>query len=244
MRLALIADIHGNLPALEAVLQELAQKRVEQIICLGDVAAGGPQPLQVLERLQQLACPVVMGNTDAWLLEPQFGKPESLFAQRSQDIELWNAQQLSDEHKAYIKTFQPTVNWTFPNGKMLLAYHGSPRSFRERILATTPDEQLEQAYAGFEADILAGAHTHIQMFRRYKQMFILNPGSAGLAMDRTWPLDEVRNIPWAEYAVIDAERAALNVELCRTPFDIHAFIDITLASGMPHAQWSANEWLT
>src|SRR5581483_4090511 len=243
MRVALIADIHGNLFALEAVLQELAKKQVEHIICMGDVAAGGPQPLQVIERLQQLACPVVMGNTDAFLLEPQVREPKSLFAQRCQAIDLWCAQQLSDEHKAYIRTFQPTITWTFPHGKTLLAYHGSPRSFREQILATTPDEVLEQAFAGFQADIMAGAHTHAQMFRRYRDILVLNPGSVGLPMDRVSPLDKVRNPPWAEYAIVNAEENALNVELCRTPFDIHAFIQATLTSGMPNAEWSASEWI-
>ncbi len=68
MRIGLISDIHGNLLALEVVLQELAQEQVDQIICLGDVGALGPQPRQVIERLRYLHCPVILGNTDAWLL--------------------------------------------------------------------------------------------------------------------------------------------------------------------------------
>src|SRR5262249_39977038 len=65
---AIISDIHGNLPALEAVLAEIAAERVERIVCLGDVATLGPQPHEVIARLRGLGCPVVMGNTDADLL--------------------------------------------------------------------------------------------------------------------------------------------------------------------------------
>jgi len=70
MRIALIADIHGNLVALETVLHELAQESIDQILCLGDVGALGPQPHEVIDRLRQLQCTVVLGNTDAWLLAP------------------------------------------------------------------------------------------------------------------------------------------------------------------------------
>jgi predicted phosphodiesterase len=62
MRVAVIADIHGNLTALEAVLADLAATQVDEIVCLGDVAATGPQPYETVAQLRALACPVVMGN--------------------------------------------------------------------------------------------------------------------------------------------------------------------------------------
>ena len=99
MRLAVISDIHGNLVALEAVLAAITARDIEIIICLGDVAATGPQPQQVIERLRAIGCPVVMGNTDAWLLEPKLEETTDPFAQRIQDIELWGAQQLSTADK-------------------------------------------------------------------------------------------------------------------------------------------------
>ena len=67
-KIAIISDIHGNLPALEAALAEIAAEGIERIICLGDVATLGPQPRAVIARLRALGCPVVMGNTDAILL--------------------------------------------------------------------------------------------------------------------------------------------------------------------------------
>ena len=70
VRLALISDIHGNLPAFDAVLAHISGRNISQIVCLGDVMASGPQPREALARLKALACPVVMGNTDAWMLTP------------------------------------------------------------------------------------------------------------------------------------------------------------------------------
>ncbi len=242
MRLALISDIHGNLVALETVLTAIAQRNIDTILCLGDVAAGGPQPTQVIERLQQMNCPVVMGNTDTKLLTIQPKQYEDVYTQKTHDIDVWCAQQLTDSHKAYIQTFQPTLTHDLPHNRVLLAYHGSPRSFREILKPTTPDEVLEEAFAGFQADIMIGGHTHMQMFRRYKNILVLNPGSVGAAMDRVSPFSEMRNAPWAEYAILDTETNDLHIELFRVPFDIEKFIAITLASGMPHAEWSAGEW--
>ncbi len=242
MRLALISDIHGNLVALETVLAAIAQRSIDTIICLGDVAAGGPQAVEFIERLQRLSCPIVMGNTDAKLLTIQPKQYEDIFSQMTHDIDVWCARQLMDTHRAYIQAFQPTLTHDLPHNRVLLAYHGSPRSFRELLLPTTPDEILEEAFTGFHADIMVGGHTHMQMFRRYKDILVLNPGSVGASIDRFSPLEKVRNAPWAEYAILDTEMNDLHVELFRVPFDIEKFIAITLASGMPHAEWSAGEW--
>jgi predicted phosphodiesterase len=67
MRTALIADIHANLVSFDAVLADIDRARMDQIVCLGDVAATGPQPRETLARLRRLGCPVVLGNADAWL---------------------------------------------------------------------------------------------------------------------------------------------------------------------------------
>jgi predicted phosphodiesterase len=242
MRLAIISDIHGNFVAFEAVLAAIEAQNIEHIICLGDVAATGPQPQQVIERLKSMNCPVVMGNTDAWLLQPRLKETDDLYAQRMQDIELWGSQQLSTADKKYLRTFQPTVEYPLTEGKKLLGYHGSPRSFHDPILPTTPDEELDRLFEGRKADILVGGHTHTQMFRRYRDMLVLNPGSVGLPMDRVWPWDEIRNPPWAEYAIVQSEGNLLNVELHRVPFDVHAFIQALLTGGMPHAGWLAGDW--
>src|SRR5579883_3001965 len=231
MPVAIISDIHGNLIALDAVLSAIAIRKIQQIICLGDVAATGPQPR------------VVMGNMDDWLLKPKLKKLDDPDRQRLQEMEFWASEQLTSEDRAYLAGFQPTIAYEMENGKHLLAYHGSPRSYREHISPTTPDHELDAALSGYQADIFIGGHSHMQMFRRHRRSLVLNAGSVGLTFDHAWPFDDaVRNPPWAEYAIIDTLNGMLNVEFHRVPFDVQAFIQTTLASGMPHAEWAAGEW--
>src|SRR5215207_5817952 len=95
MRVALISDIHGNLIALDAVLDDLEREQVDQIVCLGDVAEAGPQPAQVLARLRALSCITVMGNTDIQLLTRAPNPPRDADTPRVNDIVQWCADQLS-----------------------------------------------------------------------------------------------------------------------------------------------------
>ena len=88
MRLALISDIHGNNVALEAVLTAISTRAIAQVICLGDVASTGPQPYEVIKRLREMSCPVVMGNMDAWLLQPEPKEQPDLRRQRWQEMDL------------------------------------------------------------------------------------------------------------------------------------------------------------
>src|SRR5215470_13131292 len=148
MRTAIIADIHGNLVALDAALAEIGAEGVEQIVCLGDVAATGPQPTQVLARLRGLGCPLVMGNADAYLLDPKPTENAEGEQQKIAEIDVWCAGQLSAEDRAFIAGFRPTASVPLGNGVTLLAYHGSPRSFDEAVMVETPDEALAEMLAG------------------------------------------------------------------------------------------------
>src|SRR5215469_17042356 len=109
-KIAIIADIHGNLPALEAVLAEIAAEGVERVVCLGDVATLGPQPREVIARLRAQGCPVVMGNTDADLLAlgPSAGATP-VDDWRNEEFDQWCAAQLTDDDRAYLRSFQPTI---------------------------------------------------------------------------------------------------------------------------------------
>ncbi len=242
MRIAIISDIHGNLIALNAVLDDIARERVDRIVCLGDVAAFGPQPAEVVSRLREIGCPVVMGDTDATFLAPEAPATDELL-RRLQEIDAWGAARLSPADRAYISGFTPTITIDIDDGVSLLCYHGSPRSFKDRIYATTSDDELSQMFAGYSAQLFAGGHTHIQMLRRYQDVLALNPGSVGLAYDRVPSSDaSVRNPPWGEYAILSTTGNNLSVDLRRVPFAVATLKQVTRANGMPHAEWWAAEW--
>jgi predicted phosphodiesterase len=244
MKLALIADIHGNLFAFDAVLEDIRRRKIEQILCLGDVVSSGPQPREALQRLREIGCPTVMGNTDAWIVEPSLREYPDLYGQHLQDIEYWSSQQLTEEDKAYLRTFQPTIEWPLSEQRTLLAYHGSPRSFLEGIVPTTPMEQLDECFADTTAQVLVGGHTHQQLFLRYRDKLVLNPGSVGMPLDRQRARREIeaRNPPWGEYAILNSEGNQLSVELLRVPFDIEGFLALLSQRGMPHTEWLVNSW--
>jgi putative phosphoesterase len=241
MRVALISDIHGNALALEAVLASIEADRPDLVICLGDVAAFGPQPHQVIERLRALDFPTVMGNTDEWLLNPGVPtRPEDDRTRRIEDIGFWNVKQLTPADTAYLRTFRPMMRVALGGDASLLCYHGSPRNFRDIILPTTPEDDLETMLAGFNDPVLAGGHTHDPMIRRYRGQILVNAGSVGLPIERLATGD--RNPPWAEYALVNWEDGRLGIELRRTPVDAQAVVQAALDSGMPHAEWWAKDW--
>ncbi|MGH8985424.1 MAG: metallophosphoesterase family protein, partial [Acidimicrobiia bacterium] len=157
-RVALISDIHGNAVALEAVLAEIRRRDVDEIVCLGDVAAGGPQPHEALQRLRRLRCAVVRGNADDWLLGEMPAEADE-DGRRLRAIVEWARGQLRDADVASLESFLPTVELDLAESRRLLCFHGSPQANSDRLLATTPDEELARLVAGAAADVLAGGHT-------------------------------------------------------------------------------------
>jgi putative phosphoesterase len=237
--LAIISDVHGNAVALEAVVADAARNEIADIVCLGDLAAGGPQPREALQRLRELGCRVVRGNADGWLLT---GLPpgSSSATRRLAEIARWAHDQLSQEDLDYLAAL-PTTLETHLGAMRIFCFHGSPRSEIERLLATTPESELHAAFdSAPDAQVLAGGHTHVQLLRAFGDRLLLNPGSVGL------PLGSVAAafaggapLPTrAEYAVLRAGHSGMEVSFRRVPIDVGAVAAATAA--MPHASWAGD----
>ena len=180
--LAIFGDIHGNLEALEAVLADVKKTGVGELVCLGDVASFGPQPRETLRRVQALKCPVVMGNADWELLDASTRETLKTLDTTFFDIASWCAEQLAEEDRAFIRrTFKPTVRLTLEN-LSILCFHGSPRSYNDVIVATTPAETLAELFQE-RAPLMFGGHTHTQLLRRFGEVTFINPGSVGLPFE-------------------------------------------------------------
>jgi putative phosphoesterase len=239
MRVGFISDIHGNLFALEPVLADLEAQKVDRIVCLGDICFG-PQAHECLALVQELGCPVVLGNWDAWSKEG-FPPADDPLGAMLYEIGAWWANLLTPEDHAFVSTFVPTLDLEIAEGTAVHCFHGSPRSFSDWIFATTPDSDLEPLFEGVQAPILIGGHTHLQMLRRFGRQMIINPGSVGQPFSQWWP-KTVRVAPWAEYGVIEAADGRQSVDLRRVPIDVDALLRFCLESGMPHAQWWVDSW--
>lgn len=239
MRVALLSDIHGNLVALEAVLAELNLEQPNQVLSLGDVAATGPQPREVIEQLRSLKIRSVLGNTDEWLLAPKVSESLDDKTRRLTEIDFWCAGRLSPSDQEYLRKFQQTIKLEPGPKTSLLAFHGSPNSNREAIKATMTKEELGSLFEGTEATILAGGHTHEQILRRFQDRFFVNPGSVGLPYVRDGGF---HHPPWAEYAIVRSEQGSLGIEFRRAPVDVNAVVKAALESDMPHAEWWIETW--
>ena len=198
MPLALVSDIHGNDIALAAVVAELERLEIEHVVCLGDVAQGGPEPREVLDRLAALGWPVILGNGDAFLLEVDPDSPEPV-TEAQLERRLWTLAQLAPAHLDQIRSFVPTLDVEV-DGVTLRAFHGSPGSYDDVVLPETPDGQAERILGGSGVDLLAGGHTHLQWTRYVDGALYVNPGSVGLAYDRF----DSEKVPsaFAEYALV------------------------------------------
>jgi predicted phosphodiesterase len=237
MKIAIISDIHGNDLAFETVLADLKHDAIDQMVCLGDAIQGGPQPAQVAARLRDLACPVVMGNADDWLLTGEETGEPIPEPRRSQldAVRGWQLSQLTLDDTAFIQSFQPIIQLPLEEGRSLLCYHGSPKSYDDIILPLTPDDEVRAFLNPDQQTIYTGGHTHTQFIRHFGRTFHFNPGSVGFAYRHYQPDGQFYADPWAEYAVLTLDNGRLSLEFRRVPFDAQKLIDIYRASGRPYA---------
>ena len=216
-RIALISDIHANEFALRAVLTEIRRTGVDQIVCLGDVATLGPRPNAVIEILDELDCLCIMGNHDEFLLDAELVHAYTGSPQVVASIN-WSQARLSRAELDFLRGFERCRE--IPLGKLTVQlFHGSPSSYLENILASTPPEALDDMLAGTTATVLAAGHTHIQMLRQHHGRLVVNPGSVGLPF-RDYAGGRTPTIlSHAEYAIIEEFDGVVGVSLRRVPLD-------------------------
>lgn len=242
MRIAVISDMHGNCLALEATLADLRQRAIDQTVCLGDAIQGGAQPAETVALLRELACPVVMGNADDWMLSGINKSPTETVTQQQEDVRQWSLSKLSSADVQFIESFQPTIEVALEGGNHLLCFHGSPRSFDDLIFPETPEEQIQEWLSPYVPAIMTGGHTHLQQIRRLGENFFFNPGSVGVAYNRQQPEEHFQLDPWAEYAILTSEGKQLALEFRRVPLDVDGLIRIYQASGKPYSEKAIAEY--
>jgi predicted phosphodiesterase len=227
--------MHGNAVAFRAALADVARHDVDLIVSLGDVAQGGPQPMECVDLLRELGCPCVFGNSDDFLLTLDFGADpveDGEHRQRLLDTADWSREQLGEEGLAFLQGFQSTVQ-----AGDVLCCHATPASNEDVILPDTDRAELERALANVEAAAVAAGHVHLQWLRRLNGKLWFCVGSVGLVYEHVQPLDPVPFMPWSEYAIVGDD---LEVLSRRIPFNVEELIAAAKSADFPHVdRWAA-----
>jgi len=213
MRVAALYDIHGNFPALEAVLAEVEREGVDAIVVGGDIAAGPPQPREVVELVRSLpGAHCIRGNADR-LFDEEFAGDEGL---------AWLLEQLGDELAQWLAAlpFQVVLDDT-------LYVHATPLDDTTIVTELTTDEKLAGLLRDVEQPRVVAGHTHMQLERRVGEKLFVNAGSVG------WPYE---GTPGAYWAILGA-----GVEMRRTDYDRERAAELVRASGHPRAEEIAAE---
>lgn len=219
MRMAFIADIHGNLDALEAVLVDIARRDVETIVNLGDVVSGPLRAYETAERLIPMDLPTISGNHERQLLTLSIGAMG--------ESDRIAARRLSDHHRAWLGTF-PAMRSI---GEDVVLCHGTLENDVDYLLETLDEngcraasvEEVEQRTKGCRARLIACAHSHRPREVHLRDgRLAINPGSVGLqAYPAKWPHTHIieNGTPHARYAIATREGSDWSVEFIAVEYD-------------------------
>lgn len=228
-RIAALYDIHGNLPALDAVLAEVTRAEVELIVVGGDIFPG-PLAAGSLDRLLGcgIPCAYVRGNGDRAVLECRAGHlSEKLPAAARVAVE-WHAAALDAVHEQRLSSSNPTIRLAVPRTGTVLFVHATPTSDTDIFTERTSDDGLRSVFAEADADVVLCGHTHLQFERTVGDLRIVNAGSVGMPFDGAG----------ACWALIDG-----GVTLQRTPYDLEAAATTIRQSGYPGADEFADRYV-
>lgn len=224
MRYAIISDIHGNLPALEAVLQDIERAGVDEIICLGDIANIGPYPADCLDIVRDLGCVTIQGNHELYLLGDIL--PEGWTTCPTWSPVRWSRSQLRPDHLHMIANL-PLRHDISANGLASATFvHASLYDQFWGFQAEDSEEDTAVRMNGHDGITLFCAHTHRQLYRQWSNSIIINVGSVGMPLDGT---------PEAKYTIATRNKTSWNVEFRRLTYDVAGVMAAFDQSGLQEA---------
>jgi putative phosphoesterase len=225
MRIAIFSDIHGNLPALEAVLTHIRTQQFDAVYCLGDLVGYAPFPNEVTERIRQEAIPTIMGNYDDGV---GFERDDCGCAYREAEEKkrgnqslAWTKAHVTADNKAFLRTLQPQIRFD-ADGKRILLVHGSPRKINEYLFEDRPLSSFQRLAASSNADIIVYGHTHRPYSKGVGSVLFVNVGSVGKPKDGDWR---------ACYAILDTARG--EVQFVRVEYDLRRVTEAIRNSDLP-----------
>ena len=224
-KLAVLSDIHGNLPALEAVMADLKNFPIDQVIVAGDVINFGPFSRQTAELVSALGWPVIRGNNEYFLIDYNTPRAPSEWSDPLQFAPIaWLSRQFDADAKlkTQIAAWPDSLNLRFPDAPPMQVFHGTPSDPWSSIHWTLTDEEIENLLSTVEADFVICGHTHLPMDRQAGRWRVFNPGSVGVPLD---------GIFTASYMILDGDERGWKPNFRRVPFDYEPVFEEFETSG-------------
>lgn len=181
MRVAALYDIHGNLPALEAVLEDVSAANADHIVVGGDILPG-PMPRETLEHLLALDIPVrfIHGNGDRVVLSQMRGTEPLEVPEQFRETIRWCAAQLTPEHESVLASWPATLRVEIAGLGDVFFCHATPRNDTDIFTRLTPEDRLRRIFQSVGANIVVCGHTHMQFDRMVGHIRVINAGSVGM----------------------------------------------------------------
>lgn len=225
-QIAIISDIHANLPAFEVVLADIRQRGIEQIYCLGDLVGKGPDPDQVIDICREVCTGTVQGNWDEYIVEPATDPGRQ-----------WHKEKLKEQHRAYLANLPGTIDLTI-SGQHVRLFHASQESIHYRVYYWDKFEKLKAMFNNTPFTGDSGGKPNMVIYGDIHEAYMLpvdgrrliNAGSVGNPTD---------HIPLAGYIILrgnldSAIQSPVDVEFIRLQYDIEGAIEIARTVEMPH----------
>jgi putative phosphoesterase len=222
MRVAALYDIHGNLPALEAVLQDVRRSDVDRVVIGGDVLPG-PMPHETVACLRDIDVPVqfIHGNGEREVLSWRSGVETAAIPEHYRDAMRWVVRQLHPEDEQWLAAWPATLRVSVDGLGDVLFCHATPRNDTEIFTRLTPEARLIPIFEGLGASLVVCGHTHMQFDRTIGRVRVVNAGSVGM------PFQE----PGAYWLLLGPD-----VQLRRTSYDLAKAAERIRSTSYPQAQ--------
>lgn len=230
LKLAVLADIHGNLPAFQGIKADLESRGIEKVIVAGDIISDCPDSNAVLDQVRRSGWIIIKGNREQYFIDHQAGLLDHWTQTRQMSALMWTFDKLSRRNRLYIQNL-PEQKSIEIGGLPIRITHGSPESLSELLYPGKKKERFAEVMDSIEEKLLICVHSHNQWFVKHKGKWALNPGSAGIHFNKG---------KGAQYAVLTIFRGRPSAELISIPYSLDdlekRFHESGLYKASPH--WS------
>lgn len=210
-RIAVLADIHGNLPAFEAALKHVAQQKVDRIILAGDIINGAPDSKECWSLALSLGFPILRGNHERYAAHFGTEKAPPLWSMEQFAPLQWTVAQLSEADRQCME--QLPLSMRLPEAPGLFFVHATERDDHDTVAAHTPENTLREMFPAARERYVIRAHNHCGQVRVWEKGFIVTCGSVGLPLD---------GHPAAQYLLLDREKDGWNIQHQSVPYPVDA----------------------